>query len=70
MINTSNILGKGMKQLKKKKKWYWNHLTYMRKWNSGKSSPGVEQEPKRIERAHSGTRKLHRNLNFDETIHQ
>lgn len=42
----------------------------MRKCNSSKSSPGVEQEPKRIERAHSGTRKLHRYLNFDERIHQ
>ena len=53
-----------------KKRSGTGHLTYMRKWNSGKSSPGVEQEPKIIERAHSGTRKLHRNLNFDEKIHQ
>lgn len=42
----------------------------MRKCNLDKSSPGVEQEPKRIERAHSGTSKLHRYLNFDERIHQ
>lgn len=70
MMNTLNSLGKGMKKIEKKKKRYWNHLPYMRKCNSGKSSPGVEQEPKRIERAHSGTRKLHRYLNFDERIHQ
>lgn len=35
-----------------------------------KSYPGVETKPKRIERTHSGTRKLHRHLNFDEKMHQ
>ncbi len=42
----------------------------MCKWNSDRSFPGVEHEPKRIEKAHSETRKLHRDLNVDETIHQ
>ena len=40
------------------------------KKNSDRSFPGVEHEPKRIEKAHSGTRKLHRDSNVYETIHQ
>jgi len=42
----------------------------MCKYNSDRSLPGVEHQPKRIERAHSGTRKSHRDLNLDEIIHQ
>ena len=65
-----------MKQIEKKKrshskkKGYWDHLSYMCKSNSGRSLPGVEHKPKRVEEAHSGTRKLHRDLDLDETIHQ
>lgn len=47
-----------------KKKWYWDHLSYMCKEKSGRPLPGVEHKPKRLEEAHSGTRKLHRDLDW------
>lgn len=60
------------KKSRSKKKWCWDHLSYMCKSNSGRSLPGVEPKPKkkRVEETHSGTRKLHRDLDFDEAIHQ
>jgi len=44
----------------------------MCKSKSGRSLLGVEQKPKRIEEAHSETRKLHRDLDSIsmKTIHQ
>lgn len=36
----------------------------MRKEKSGRPLPGVEHKPKRLEEAHSGTRKLHRDLDW------
>lgn len=42
----------------------------MCKSKSGGSLLGVEHKPKRIEEDQSGTRKLHRDLDSDETIHQ
>ena len=55
---------KKKRSLSKQKKWYWDHLSYMCKLRSGRSLPGVEHKPKRIEEAHSGTRKWHRNLDW------
>lgn len=40
------------------------HLSYMYKSKSGGSLLGVEHKPKKIEEAQSGTRKLHRDLNY------
>ena len=48
------------------------YLSYMCKSKSVRSLLGVEQKPKRIEEAHSETRKLHRDLDSIsmKTIHQ
>jgi hypothetical protein len=45
------------KEVYSKKKWYRGNLSYMCKSKSGLFLPGVEHKPKRIEEAHSGTRK-------------
>jgi hypothetical protein len=47
---------------KKTKTWYWGHLSYMCKSKSGGSLLGVEHKPKKMEEAHSGTRKWHRDF--------
>lgn len=39
-------------------------LSYMCKWKSGESLPGVEHKPKKMKETHSVTREYHRDLDW------
>lgn len=68
-----NDWGKVWNELKKKscnkKKWYWDYLFYMCKWNLDRFFFGVEYEFKRIEKVYLEIRKLYCDLNVDEIIY-